>query len=105
MSIWSLPAAEQAEAEARAATAYELVPIPRCAAEQYPRLCLGENDITVFHRTWPWDHAPGSLFLTEAGGRIARFDGSDYRLGDGKTGLLATSSPALWDEAARILLA
>ena len=53
--------------------------IPRCAAEQYPRLVLGENDLTLFWRTLPWDHAPGTLFLEEAGGRIARLDGSPYR--------------------------
>lgn len=95
---------ERTATEARAAPVYDVVPIPRCAAEQYPRLCLGENDVSLFKRTLPWDHAPGSLFLAEAGGRIAHWDGSDYRIGDGKLGLLATSSPALWDQAARVLL-
>ena len=95
---------ERAAVEARAAAVYDLVPIPRCAAEHYPRLCLGTNDVSLFRRTLPWDHAPGSLFLTEAGGRIARLDGGAYRVEDGKVGLIATSSPALWDEAARVLL-
>ncbi len=79
------------------------VPIPLCAGEQYPRLVLGTDDVALFWRAQPWDHAPGGLFLTEAGGRIARFDGSDYRIGDLRNGLIAAASPALWNEAAEIL--
>jgi fructose-1,6-bisphosphatase/inositol monophosphatase family enzyme len=78
---------------------FQTVPIPRCAAEQYPRMILGVNDLTLFERTLPWDHAAGVLCLVEAGGRATRFDGSPYRLTDGRTGLLAAPTPALWDEA------
>ena len=80
-----------------------LTAIPRCAAEQYPRIVLGINDVALFERTLPWDHAPGALFVEQAGGRVARLDGSAYRLGDRRTGLLAAATPALWDEAAAIL--
>lgn len=78
-----------------------LVPIPRCAGEQYPRLALGQNDIALFERANPWDHVPGGLFLNEAGGRLARIDGSDYRIDRPGPGLIGAASPALWDEAAR----
>lgn len=98
-----LPPARQAEIEAKAAGRLKIVAIPRCAGEQYPRLVLGENDVTLFERSLPWDHAPGALFLTEAGGRIARTDGSPYRLWEKRAGLLAAASPALWDEAAAVL--
>lgn len=84
---------------AQATGRFELVPIPRCAAEQYPRLCLGENDISLFQRTLAWDHAAGALLLSEAGGKVARWDGAEYRLDDGKTGLVAAASPALWQVA------
>lgn len=94
---------QRRDLSARADPVYECVDIPRCAAEQYPRLVLGENDVAIFERTLPWDHAPGTLFLNEAGGRVTRVDGSPYRIGDTKRGLLGTSSPALWDEAARVL--
>lgn len=80
-----------------------LVDIPRCAAEQYPRLVLGQNDIALFERSLPWDHAAGALFVNEAGGRLARTDGSAYVVGDNRRGLLGAASPELWDEAARIL--
>lgn len=98
-----LPPERQAEIEARASGKLKIVAIPRCAGEQYPRLVLGQNDVTLFERSHPWDHAAGSLFLTEAGGRIARTDGSPYQIWDKRTGLLAAASPALWDEAAAVL--
>ena len=94
---------EAAMVDAKLAPHYTLVDIPRCAAEQYPRLALGENDISTFKRTLPWDHAAGVLWLNEAGGKAARLDGSQYRVdqhgaaGDYK-GLVGASSPAIWDE-------
>lgn len=83
---------------------YEMVDIPRCAAEQYPRLALGENDVSVFKRTLPWDHAAGALWLNEAGGKVARQDGSVYRVDEyDRIGLIGAASPRRWDElAARI---
>lgn len=80
---------------------YRLVDIPRCAAEQYPRLVLGENDVSVFERTLPWDHAAGVLFLNEAGGMAARPDGGEYRVDDhARPGLIGAASPAQWHELA-----
>lgn len=87
----------------RAEGRLSMVDIPRCAAEQYPRIALGINDLALFHRTLPWDHAAGALFLNEAGGRVARYDGSPYRVGTDETGMLAAASPAMWDRAADIL--
>ena len=94
---------QRRDLSARADPVYDCVDIPRCAAEQYPRLVLGENDVAIFERTLPWDHAPGALFLNEAGGRVCRMDGTPYRIGDTKRGLLGTSTPAIWDEAAKVL--
>lgn len=80
---------------------YRLADIPYCAAEQYPRLALGINDVAIFERTLPWDHAAGALWLNEAGGKCARFDGSPYRVDDWRRkGLLGAASPRLWDEMA-----
>lgn len=80
---------------------YTLVDIPRCAAEQYPRIVLGQNDVSIFERTLAWDHAAGVLFVNEAGGKAARPDGSPYRLDRHlEPGLIAAASPALWDDLA-----
>ncbi|MCU0946956.1 MAG: inositol monophosphatase [Porphyrobacter sp.] len=100
---------QAAMVDAKLAPHYTLVDIPRCAAEQYPRLALGENDISSFKRTLAWDHAAGILWLNEAGGKAARLDGSVYRVDehgrdDTLKGLVGASSPAIWDEfVARVM--
>lgn len=94
---------QRAQVDAKLAPHYTLVDIPRCAAEQYPRLALGENDVSSFKRTYAWDHAAGVLWLNEAGGKAARLDGSEYRVDEHGAphdfkGLVGASSPAIWDE-------
>jgi fructose-1,6-bisphosphatase/inositol monophosphatase family enzyme len=80
-----------------------LADIPRCAGEQYPRIVLGGNDLALFERVLPWDHVSGALFVEEAGGKVARLDGSAYQFWDGRSGLLAAGSPGMWDYSADIL--
>jgi len=83
---------------------YRQVDIPYCAAEQYPRLALGVNDLSYFERTLPWDHAAGALWLNEAGGKCARVDGSPYRVDRWRDkGLIGAASPALWEAMAERL--
>lgn len=96
---------ESAMVDAKLAGHYTLVDIPRCAAEQYPRLALGQNDISSFKRTLAWDHAAGVLWLNEAGGKAARLDGNAYRVDQHEApGLVGASSPAIWDAfVARVL--
>ena len=92
------------EAVKNAIAGYRQVDVPWCAAEQYPRLALGVNDLSFFERTLPWDHAAGALWLNEAGGKCARLDGSPYRVDDWqRKGLLGAASPRLWDEMAERL--
>lgn len=80
---------------------YRLVDVPYCAAEQYPRLALGANDVSIFERTLAWDHAAGVLWLNEAGGKACRPDGSPYRVDEqDRKGLIGAASPALWDDMA-----
>jgi fructose-1,6-bisphosphatase/inositol monophosphatase family enzyme len=95
--------AEHADRVARLSDAFALVPIPRCAAENYPRLVLGQNDVAVFRNTLVWDHAPGVLFLTEAGGHVTRWDGSPYRIGEPGVGIVAASNQALGEQATALL--
>jgi len=81
----------------RAATHdFTLEPIPRCAAAHYPLLVTGAHDLALFQRILPWDHAAGVLFLTEAGGHATHWDGSDYRVGSGRAGILAAASERMW---------
>ncbi len=104
ISTLFLPSDRRAEIERRAEGKIDMAPIPRCAGEQYPRIALGGNDFALFERTLPWDHAPGALFLEEAGGVVRRLDGSPYIVSSRGSGMMAAASPAIWDEAAGILL-
>ena len=104
LSTRYLPPDLRQEIEQRAEGKLRCVGIPRCAAEQYPRVMLGQNDLALFWRTHVWDHAPGALILQEAGGRVARFDGTPYAVTQTGKGLLAAATPQMWDEAAALLL-
>lgn len=87
--------------KAHIAPHYQLTDIPRCAAEQYPRLVLGVNDVSIFERTLAWDHAAGVLFVNEAGGKAARPDGRAYRVDEAHLpGLIGAASEALWEDLA-----
>ncbi|KQX25320.1 MULTISPECIES: inositol monophosphatase family protein [unclassified Sphingomonas] len=102
-ATYFMPEDRQADVRRRAEGRLEIVDIPRCAGEQYPRLMLGINDIALFERTHVWDHAPGALMLEEAGGMIARNDGSPYRLDVPGKGAIAASTPELWALAKEVL--
>ena len=106
ISLLFASAAERELLLAHIAPYYATADIPYCAAEQYPRLALGVNDVALFSRTLAWDHAAGALWLNEAGGRAARFDGMPYRV-DGSTsgGLIGAASPEMFDAMAARLSA
>ena len=96
--------AKREAVKAQIAPHYRLADIPYCAAEQYPRLALGVNDVSIFERTLAWDHAAGALWLNEAGGKVARLDGSPYRVDEWeRKGLIGAASPALWEDMAERL--
>ena len=103
LAMHFLPPDRRADLEARAQGKFTVVPIPRCAGEQYPRLALGENDISLFEKALPYDHAAGELFLREAGGKTAKPDGTPYQPADRRPGLLSASNSELWDQAAETL--
>jgi len=106
ISVLFLDQNKRAAMKAHIAPHYTVVDIPRCAAEQYPRLVLGVNDVSIFERTLAWDHAAGVLFLNEAGGKAMRPDGRPYRVDEAHLpGLIGAASPALWDELAERLAA
>lgn len=99
-----MSAARRERVHAAARRRFAQVPIPRCAAESYPRLVLGSNDVALFQRILPWDHAPGVLFLTEAGGHASHWDRTPYRVGGEGAGLLAAADARHWETAAELLL-
>jgi fructose-1,6-bisphosphatase/inositol monophosphatase family enzyme len=100
-----LPAALSHSVLRRSLSLAEVLSGTGCAGSEYPAVVRGAPHFALYWRTLPWDHAPGALFLTEAGGCVGRVDGSAYRPWDGRCGLLAASNPAIWHEAHRALLA
>jgi fructose-1,6-bisphosphatase/inositol monophosphatase family enzyme len=100
-----LPEARRAQVHARAERAFDVVPVPRCAAASYPLLVAGQDDIVLFQRTLPWDHAAGTLFVSEAGGVATHWNGEPYRVGGEGIGVLAAASQEHWRHAAEVLLA
>jgi len=101
VSVRSLPA--RVVARARAAGVGDLLPGLRCAGREYPDIVDGTQDFTVFWWTRPWDHASGTLLVTEAGGMARRLDGTPYDPADSRQGLLAASSEAVWHRVAGAL--
>lgn len=73
----------------------------RCAGVDYPLVAEGRRDWVLFWRTLPWDHAPGALLVTEAGGAAHHPDGTPYRPGDAKPGLLVARDAETAAAAAR----
>lgn len=69
----------------------------RCAGVEYLDMVAGGIDTLFYWRTYPWDHAPGTLLASEAGLRVGRLDGSRYLPGVSEKGLL-TAHPEIWDE-------
>ncbi|PLW69248.1 inositol monophosphatase family protein [Pseudohalioglobus lutimaris] len=67
-----------------------------CAGYDYRALATGHYQFAFYYRTLIWDHAPGVLIVTEAGGTAARLDGSVYRPTASTPGLLCACDPQTW---------
>ncbi len=100
-----LDAERRDRVKAAAALFGELGPGSSCAGVDYAQLVDGELDFVLFWRTLPWDHAPGTLLVTEAGGTARRPDGTDYGPADTRTGLLNAADDRCWQVARALLLA
>ncbi|PID96696.1 MAG: inositol monophosphatase [Actinomycetales bacterium] len=48
-----------------------------CAID-YPHLVAGDATALLFGRAMPWDHAAGTLVVTESGGVVTHLDGRPY---------------------------
>jgi fructose-1,6-bisphosphatase/inositol monophosphatase family enzyme len=76
----------------------------RCVAHEYRLLAQGHADFGCYTSLMPWDHLAGTLIHAEAGGHVAKLDGSSYRAGDASEGrLLAAPDLDSWLELKRLL--
>ncbi|MDQ3653567.1 MAG: inositol monophosphatase [Chloroflexota bacterium] len=74
-----------------------------CAGYEYPAIIDGCQDFALFQRLLPWDHAPGALLLTEAGGVAKHPDGRAFQPDARQRGLLLASSQAVWNTVRGVL--
>jgi fructose-1,6-bisphosphatase/inositol monophosphatase family enzyme len=62
------------------------------AATEYSAIIRGEKDFVIYYRLLPWDHAPGALAVTEAGGAAVHLSGEPYApLSPNQVTIFATS--------------
>tara|TARA_R110002124_G_scaffold54589_3_gene155201 strand:- start:1198 stop:2025 length:828 start_codon:yes stop_codon:yes gene_type:complete len=77
-----------------------------CSAWDYTELARGRQDLVTYHRMMPWDHAPGSLILREAGGVLRSLDADvDYRPATLGAPHLAARDEASWQAYAQAIRA
>lgn len=69
------------------------------ACVEYPAIASGARDFILYWRTLAWDHVPGALVLTEAGGLAAHLDATPYRATADRAGLLVARNPGAWASA------
>jgi fructose-1,6-bisphosphatase/inositol monophosphatase family enzyme len=81
-----------------------VLPGQHCAGHEYVDVVGGRQHFVIFWRTLPWDHAPGTLLVEEAGGVVRRLDGGAYDLTDERRGLLVAANEPIWDEVRGALL-
>jgi fructose-1,6-bisphosphatase/inositol monophosphatase family enzyme len=66
-----------------------------CAGHEYLRLASGAYDFAIYSRGRPWDHLPGTLAVTEAGGCVVKWNGSPYTSQDDLVGIVVASGSEL----------
>ncbi|MFQ6017861.1 MAG: inositol monophosphatase family protein [Kiloniellaceae bacterium] len=75
-----------------------------CAGGEYLRLVSGQTHFSLFTKLMPWDHAPGTLIHSEAGGTGRTLDGAPYRPRSYRAaGLLLAPDEASWGTLREVL--
>tara|TARA_B100000674_G_scaffold57034_1_gene39745 strand:+ start:206 stop:1045 length:840 start_codon:yes stop_codon:yes gene_type:complete len=67
-----------------------------CSGHEYIQIITNQRHFTINYRTLPWDHLPGSLIHSEAGGYQANFDGAKYDPTKLTKGLVSAPSKVAW---------
>ena len=73
-----MPADDAREVLRKVRGKYESRPSTGSAATEYSAIIRGEKDFVIYYRLLPWDHAPGALAVTEAGGAALHLSGEPY---------------------------
>ncbi len=68
----------------------------RVAGHDYRTFATGHCHFVAFNKLMPWDHLGGCLIAQEAGGYVARFDGSPYLPQHRDGGLIVATDKDNW---------
>lgn len=68
----------------------------RVAGHDYRTFATGHCHFVAFNKLMPWDHLGGCLISEEAGGYVARFDGSPYLPSHRAGGLIIATDRDNW---------
>jgi fructose-1,6-bisphosphatase/inositol monophosphatase family enzyme len=99
-----LPDDVKQQVAARSHAVAEVRPGAKCAGVDYPSIVEATQNFLMFWRLLPWDHAPGALLVSEAGGHVAHLDGSEYAPLDRRPGLLVCQNRDVWEAVQAALL-
>jgi fructose-1,6-bisphosphatase/inositol monophosphatase family enzyme len=73
-----MPSEEAQRVLVKMSSRYDSRPSTGSAATEYSAILRGEKDFVIYYRLLPWDHAPGALAITEAGGAAMHLNGLRY---------------------------
>lgn len=68
-----------------------------CAGYDYVAITEGRKHFSAYCRTLIWDHLPGTLIYSEAGGYVLGLDGRPYTSKNDGSGLLCAPDKECWD--------
>ncbi|AEV81599.1 inositol monophosphatase [Actinoplanes sp. SE50] len=86
----------QAHIDAHAGALGGYTPGRHCAGYEYPAIATDAQQFGMFWRILPWDHAPGTLIVREAGGVARHLDGVEYMPINRRKGLLVAGNEEIW---------
>lgn len=69
----------------------------RVAGHEYRTFAAGHAHFICYNKLMPWDHLGGTLICQEAGGYVARFDGSPYLPSHRTGGLIVATDEENWN--------
>ena len=74
-----------------------------CAGSAYVDLTRGAIDFVMMNKLHPWDHAPGSLMVEEAGGVARLASGRRYTVAERQGPMIATHGEDQWQTIVDLL--
>ena len=85
-------------------TALKIAANYRNAGHEYRLLASGGAHLALYSMMMPWDHLPGTLLVSEAGGHVAMSDGMNYGASVRTGTLLSACDEDVWHAARDALL-